>query len=217
MNVNEIIVRVTRVFGDDAKVQITDDDIIRWINDAQRDIAANNNLFRVTANTIVPSGEYTFVLPPNLFTLHNIKADGITLRMLSQQEADSYIVNNDDSSQAAQGTPTHFWQWGNTIHLYPLPSRDCTVTVYYTRAPQEVNAITDTPEVPLIYHNRLVEYCMTQAYELDDNMYGYQVKKAEFENNTQKTKDNQEWTDREFYPMITSSPADISDYYEGYW
>lgn len=217
MNVSDIVTRVTRSFGDEAKVQITDADIVRWINDAMLDIAMNNNLFRVTSNTTIAGGQYTLTLPQNLFTLHTIKFNGLSLRMLSQQEADSYIINNDDSSQTPTGVPTHYWQWGNTMHLYPYPSANGTVTVYYTRKPNDVSGLLDIPEVPIQYHPRIVEYCMTQAYELDDNLYGYQVKMAEFRDKTQQMKDNQEWENRDYYPMITSSPADAGDYVEGYW
>jgi hypothetical protein len=216
VNTNDIITRVTRVFGDDAKVQINDSDIMRWINDAQTELALSNNLFRITANTAIPGGQYTFTLPPNMYTLHAIKWNGVSLRSLSQQEADAYIVNNDDSTQVPSGTPSHYWQWGNTIHLYPYPDSNGTASVYYTRKPIDVTNALDTPEVPVQYHNRLVEYCLMQAYALDDNLYGYQVKKDEFKENTKQMKDMQE-LQQDYYPSITSSPADCGDYMEGYW
>jgi hypothetical protein len=49
MLVSEIATRVRRQFGDDVGILITDADIIRWVNDAQREIAVKANLLQVRA------------------------------------------------------------------------------------------------------------------------------------------------------------------------
>ena len=42
MNVGDVLTRVRRTFGDEAGIQITQDDVIRWINDAQREAVMQN-------------------------------------------------------------------------------------------------------------------------------------------------------------------------------
>lgn len=218
--VSDVVTRVTRVFGDDAQVQVTQADVIRWINDCQRDLALNNNLFRVTGmmNSVAGQSQYNFPTTPAILTLERIKYNGITLEPISVQEADEFLANHDDPNNYPTGTPTHYWQWGPVFNLYPAPATAVTngIMIYYTRQPNDVAAPADSLDVPAQYHNRVVEYCLMQAYALDDNLYGYQVHKADYEDKVQKTKDNQEWENRDSYPHIRVTGADSGDYYEGY-
>lgn len=220
MVVSDVVTRVSRVFGDDAQVQVNQADIIRWINDCQRDLALANSLFRVTATmtSVAGQSQYSFPTNPAILTLERIKYNGITLEPITIQEADEFLANNDDPASYPSGTPTHYWQWGANFNLYPAPATAITngIKLYYTRQPNDISAPSDPLDVPAQYHNRVVDYCLMQAYELDDNLYGYQVRKAEYEDKVQKTKDNQDWTDRDSYPHIRVSGADAGDYYEGY-
>jgi hypothetical protein len=62
LNVTDIAVRVKRTFGDEAGVQIVDDDIIRWINEAQEEITNDNQgLLEATgvANIIQGQQDYS--------------------------------------------------------------------------------------------------------------------------------------------------------------
>lgn len=220
MLVSDVETRVFRVFGDDANVQVTKADVIRWINDAQRELALDNNLLRVTATmtSVVGQSQYNFPTSPAILTLEMIKYNGITLRQITQQEADEFIANNDDASNYPTGTPTHFWVWGPTFTLYPAPASSKTndLKIYYTRQPNDVAADSDPLDLPAQYHNLIVDYCLVQSYALDDNLYGYQVKRQEFNDSAQKMKDNQEWEVRDAYPHIRVSGADGGDYFEGY-
>ena len=42
LNIQDVANRVKRTFGDESGVQVTDDDIIRWVNDAQLEISRQN-------------------------------------------------------------------------------------------------------------------------------------------------------------------------------
>lgn len=213
MFVSDIVTRVLRTFGDDAQAQIQEADIIRWVNDAQVDMSNDENLFRVTATMSAVANQMLYTLPSNIMNLHSVKYNGKTLRSLSQQEADAFIVDNDDptASNLPVGCPTHYWIWGSTLHLYPIPSESTdTIMLYYQRVPNNIANVTDTPDVPLVYHNALVEYCLVQAYALDDNLYGYQVRKIHYDETIQKLSDYNTWERREYYPFIGSSPGDVS-------
>lgn len=214
MKVSEIATRVKRQFGDEAGAQITDDDIIRWVNDAQREIAINNQLLQVRATADIVANKRDYNIPQDILRMHSVKYNGRTLSGLTIQEADELVSTHDDSTVMPSGEPTNFWVWANVITLYPTPSgnESAGLMLYYTRTPQEVVATTDTPELPVQYHNKIVDYCIAQAYELDDNMDSYALKMKQFQTGVDSLRDDTGWAEQQFYPHITSSPDESGDY-----
>lgn len=208
MLVSEIATRVKRQFGDEAGAQITDADIIRWCNDAQTDIAINNDLLQVSAYTATTAGTQKYTVPSNLLILRSVKWQGVKLQMVSMEEADALTLST--SSSSPTGVPTTYWQFARQIYLWPIPSTNGTsdLVLYYTRQPDALTATSDTPELPLQYHNRLVEYCIAQAAELDDNLQQYAMKMSQFKQNVDNLKDNATWEQHDVYPSITASLRD---------
>ena len=178
MNVSEIAKRVKRQFGDEAGAQITDEDILRWVNDGQRDLAVSNDLLQTTATTRIKNGQDQYHLPPDILTLRSVRIQGRRLESLTADQAASWTPNVNQP----KGMPTHFSQWALKIDLYPVPDFDDPndLQIYYTRHPIPLQGMDETPELPVQYHNRLVDYCLAQAHELDDNMESYQLKMREF-------------------------------------
>ena len=205
MLVSEIATRVKRQFGDEAGIQVTDADIIRWVNDAQREIASNNDLLQTVATTAVVSGQREYTLPPDILLLRSVHHKGRKLRPLSSREAEEYL-----STGIANGEPTHFWSWATKISLYPQPTEADAddLQIFYTRQPAVVAAVGDTPEVPMEYHSRIVEYCLAQAYELDENWAAASQKSQQFSSGVANLKGREEVND--FYPHITSSDIEVS-------
>lgn len=214
MNVGEIALRVKRQFGDEAGAQITDADIIRWINDAQREIAHHNSLLQTVATTAVVNGQDQYTLPPDMLTLRSVRYAGRKLQFMTPEES-SEIIGSDNTTT---GTPTHYSVWGLKIDLYPAPlgSDADDIQLYYTRQPAPITVTTQTPELPLQYHNRIVEYCIAQAYELDDNEESYQRKMRQFQEGVDKLKDNVDWQTQDVYPSITVSSNDYGESWGGW-
>jgi hypothetical protein len=211
LRVSDIAIRVKRQFGDEFGAQITDADILRWVNDAMRDIALRNNLLQVKAVTATVANQQDYTLPADMLTLHSVRYGTDKLQSLTLSEADTFM----DTTSSNAGTPVYYSQWGSTISLYPIPSDAATsLNIYYTRQPVVVDDLSDAPELPAAYHLRLVEYCIAQAYELDSEPESYAQKMAQFNQNVDSTKDNGEWQNREFYPNITVS---LEDTVSGGW
>ena len=208
LRVSDIATRVKRQFGDEYGAQITSDDILRWINDAMRDIALRNNLLQVKAVSATVASQQDYALPTDLLTLHSVRYGTDKLQSLTLQEADAFM----DTASVNTGRPAYFSQWGTTLSLYPIPQDAATsLNIYYTRQPHVVTTNADTPEIPSAYHLRLVDYCLAQAYELDSEPDSYARKMAQFNDGVANTKDNGEWTSRDFYPSITVSLEDTVD------
>lgn len=216
LSVQEILTRVQRQFGDEASSQITQADVIRWINDAMREIVHKNKLLQVKAVTDSLVNVPAYALPADISKLYSVKYKGISLQPLSVAEADALIGALDVSVADGYptGTPTHYWIWAQQINLYPAPdsSVEGAVTAYYSRTPTAVADLTDIPELPDEYHNRILDYCLAQAYELDENYEVSQSKMASFEQKVAAANDISE-EQQETYPYITS--LDEEAYYCG--
>jgi hypothetical protein len=211
LTVGDITTRVQRQFGDETNAQISEQDVIRWINDAMRDIVLNVGLLQVRAVTTVLDDENEYSLPTDILKLQSVKYNGVALRGISIQEADELVPDRDNTDSTPKGTPQYFWTFANNITLYPTP--DATLTdglrVYYNRIPTDVAATGDVPELPVEYHNRIVEYCLAQAFELDENYQVAQYKLSQFQDGVDRLKGNEDWPVQEFYPGITTLPDDM--------
>lgn len=211
MKCSEIADRVKRKFGDEAGVQITDTDILRWINDAQKEITNNTDLLQVRKTTDIVFNQGEYATPPDIATVHSIRVNGQQLKALSVVEADEYIRNFDNPSTNITGTPLWYWQWGSSFFLYPIPDTGVVdgIALYCTRYPIECTAMTDTPELNQAYHGRLVEYCEQMAYELDENEQMATAKSQQFNRGLQETAENENWTEHGSYPLINVMPEDM--------
>lgn len=224
INVQEIITRVQRVFGDEASVQITQDDIIRWINDAQEEIIVNNDgLMETIATASTVQGQDTYDFPSDLAVMRSLQYKGFRVKYFSLNEFNEYLDGwntNVNNSIYGQGTPLVFMTFENKITVFPPPDQSLAdaLTIFYTRHPIQVSLVTDTPELPVQYHKAIVDYCLQQAYELDEDTQKQLVKDQSFTKRVMQLNDRNKRVS-EYYPSITTLPEDDtfgSDYYLGW-
>lgn len=206
----DVKTRVQRTFGDEAGSQVTDADVYRWINDAQREIAIANDLLQVKGTQNVVAAQHDYTLPNDILKLLSVKYNGIALRAITMQEADELIGSIDQSNVQGYptGTPTHYWIFANQINFYPSPDAAIVggITIYYIKQPTDVAADNDALSTPVEYFNRIVEYCLSLAYEMDENYDAANQKLAQFKSGVAELSGNEAWEQQEFYPHITSLP-----------
>jgi hypothetical protein len=211
MNLNDVIIRVRRTFGDEADVQISDDDVIRWVNDAQRDIAINTGLLETKATSVVSASTGVVEFPDNLLTLHAASVISGTddspvetpLKFLTFTEFQQV-----SQPQASETYPLFYTNFGRSVYLYPIPSDDVTLILFYTRTPVDVSNGNDIIDLPINYHSRVVEYCMKQAYELDENFEASVMKTSEYEKNLSTQQNQESQGNQATYPVLTIRPED---------
>ncbi len=74
MIVSDVITRVRRTFGDEAAVQVTDDDIIRWINDAQIEVIKHNEGALQKSDLLdLVANQSTYTMPTDLMILQTLR------------------------------------------------------------------------------------------------------------------------------------------------
>jgi len=207
MKVQDIMNRVRSIASDIDSVQFSDDDLIAWINDGVRECAMENNLLQKTAANNLVVGTIDYALPTDILKLHSVKVDGQKVRVLTLAEFEAYGGDSADS-----GDPVVAYVWSSKINFYPKPTSALPFTIEYTYDPALI--INDAPgkdaapPLPVGYHARLVDYCLAQVAQQDDDMNRYQLKMEEFRTGVHNLKDQID-TQEDFYPMIGVSARDF--------
>ncbi|MFF5977031.1 DUF6682 family protein [Streptomyces sp. NPDC012769] len=223
MNVQEVATRVKRTFGDESGVQITDDDIIRWINDAQEEIVIKNEgLMETTALADIIQNQSEYSSPTNLSVLRSLKYNGYKLQQLTLNEFNEYLDGYEAPAMTSiygAGIPEVFTVWDGNITLFPKPNQSITggLKIYYIKHPTAVATLADSLSVPLQYHTSIVNYCLQQAYELDEDAQKAALKKSQFDERMMDLNDRNKWIGQEYYPKITTLPEDENYGNYGYW
>lgn len=210
MNVQDVATRVKRTFGDDAGVQVTDDDIIRWINDAQLQISIDNeDLLETVGTADIIANQADYSTPADMNQLRSLMYDNMRIKNLSFNEFNEYLDGFKDPSNFGSGIPQVFMIYGSTITLFPAPNQSITggLRIYYAKHPATVSTLADNLGLPTRYHNSIVDFCLKSAYEMDENADMSAMKESQFSSAVQKLK-SQEKSTQEYYPRITTLPED---------
>lgn len=216
MNVQEVADYVKRQFGDESGVQLTDADIFRWINAAQRDIVMQNESVLQTVSTIdLVANQDEYAFPVDLLILRSLRAK--STEMVSYQyiehrnltEFDKFIAGWDGTFQGAS-FPSIYTVYERTIFLFPIPSAASTagLKLLYSRRPIAVDALADSLDLPEEYHNAIVQYCLAQANIMDEDLEAKTVHQADYISSVRSLSFQNQQGARETYPVITVLPDD---------
>jgi hypothetical protein len=215
MNVAEIQTYIKRQFGDESGVQVTDSDIIRWINSAQKQIVLQNeSLLEETAVTNTVVSQQNYALPVDLLKLRGIHYRSSTttpyyrLKGYSLADFNEKVDGWDGTKEA--GDPICYTIYESQIITYPIPSTVVTAAfkIYYNRKPVAVSLPIDIPELPELYHDTIVKFCLQQAYEVDEDWDAVSNKAQEFDREVNLLRGKEDWKIQEHYQVITVLPDD---------
>ncbi len=214
LNVADVAVRIRRIFGDDSGVQISDADIIAWMNDAQRQISVDNEeLLETVVQSDIVISQSDYSMPSNMNVLRSLMYNNFRLRGLSFAQFNEYIDGfkaTPSQNGYGNGTPQVFMVYGGLITLFPTPNQSITsgLRIYYSRHPATITTLADTLEVPDRYSKAVLEFCLRQAYELDENLWMVDLKDQGYSQQIQKLKNQEKPSSNEYYPTITTLPED---------
>lgn len=217
MTVDEVFFWVKRAFGDESSVQITDEDLFRWINGAQREVVLQNEEILqtvITTDLVADQNEYPF--PADALVVRTLRMK--TASMLSYQyilplnlqEFDKLIDGWDGTVHGTSQTSFYFTIYERSIFLFPTPDRSTVdgLKILYSRRPTEIALTTDPIVLPEEYHNAIVTYMIAQANVLDEDYEASSLHKAEFANQVRMNSFKHQEAARETYPTITCLPED---------
>lgn len=213
INVGDIFKRVQRTFGDEANVQVTEADVVRWINDAQREAVMQNEKLLVSEGTLpTVAGTSTYDFPDNMFSLHHVygTTDGETfyvLRYLSLAQLNEY---QDGWRNGATGSPAAYTRIiEGQLTLIPVPEQSLAegIKLVYSRYPTDVSNSSSELDLPAYLHGYVEHYCMMKAYEMDED-WEASDRKAAILQKTLDFNNNRETWDRDTYPSVSPLAED---------
>lgn len=217
MLASDIANRVKRRFGDESGVQLTDDDIIKSINDAQRKIVRRStSLLEVTATSSSVGNTQEYNLPTNLFIFRMMMYKGSSdtayrkMQGMSLQEFNEYIDGWDQTTSDV-GVPTTYSLHANKFLVYPVPTAAVTnaFKLYYVRRPTDIVSLSDTPDLPEDYHTIIMDLVLKDAYEMDEDWEAAGNKSQEANVDINYLQGNQDWKQTEVYPSILVRIEDL--------
>lgn len=169
-----------------------------------------------TANSVYGQADYD--LPDDMAVFRSLQYKGLRVKFMTFNEFNEYLDGyNASPSFFGPGIPTVFMIWEGKLKVFPTPNESITngFKIYYMRHPVQVLTTADTPELPVEYHKAIVDYCLQQAYELDEDAEKFAVKQAEFKRKTDLL-NNRNQSNEEAYPRITILPQDDTGHYSPY-
>jgi hypothetical protein len=208
--------RVKRKFGDESGVQVTDSDIIDWINDAQRKIAARNDSIlekTATAGSVAFQQEYSFPTDLLKFKSMSYKGSGsVSYQIIQGMTLNEFNLYIDgwDANTSSYGVPGVYAIHAAKFLVYPIPQDTIAnaFKIYYCRKPTDVSLDADIIDLPELYHDIVVDLVLQDAYEMDEDWQAAAAKSSQANTGLDRLRDSDEWTKRDTYPVITIRPED---------
>lgn len=203
--VQDVFDYVKRVFGDEAGVQLSSADIIRWINEAQREINRQNAVLQQVATTALNAGQAEYTLSgvtPAIYQINSLLINGRRIGNISVSQAEESISLSDPESEET-GAPQFWYEWANTITFWPVPSTAGTIKIRYTAVPADISAAGDTLTMPDEYFMDVVNFVLKMAYEMDENPEMMQAKSVEFNQSLAERGEQFRNAEHMTYPKIT--------------
>lgn len=174
----DVITYVKRQFGDESGVQITNDDIMRWANQAQMEIVNKNPIIQATATQDAVVGQQTYDPPPDIIQIESVMFDNCILEPKGFEDIRAALGPDNGGTS---GIPGMWYTWANKLYLWPTPDRIKQIAVNYSKAPTVLTSEADLLSVPDRYFDRVCEYVNSKAYELDEDWNAHQVQRQQFE------------------------------------
>lgn len=162
---------VRAIFGDVAEVQVTDDDFIRWFNDAYIKIAQNSELLVGTDTPILTAGVKEYSLPADFLKFYRVTWDGNPLLRSTSSEMDQ---NYGGYLPEFSGTPTrYYFKTGFPAKILLFPTPDVVsaglLVVEYIKRPTLIAALSEGTPFPEHILPAVKKFLLSKCYELDEN------------------------------------------------
>lgn len=203
--VQEVLTWVKRQFGDESGVQITDSDILRWLNMAQLEIAKTTKCIQKISTGPVTKGVYQYSLPTeDSLEIVSLSINGAPVKGIEFQYADSYIMEN-DPGRVSTGNPMYWWRFSNQLFFWPTPDKTnaTAMTIYHIGIPPQVLSPSDPLGLPDRYFEAIIMFCMTKAYELDEDYQAAAGARQQYGERVGETFEDDIRGENLFYPSIT--------------
>lgn len=141
----------------------TDAEILNFISEAEKEAAERALYLRTDSsfNMRVLSGKALVCIDSAIIFIDRLKLQGKSSVLIKTSKAELDFEVNDWESRT--GTPTHYYQTGHEITLYPKPDAAFVLQIDASRRPIE------DMETPEHRHEDLAYWCLYRIYSIPDS------------------------------------------------
>lgn len=208
---SDAAVEIKRIFGDEDGIEITDADIIRWINSGQRSIVAVNPILQRTITHDIVAGQADYTFPADRVQyIQALYYNGMPLEAYSYPEAQEHIMSA-DPDETTTGEPLLWFQWAQTITLFPKPEKAVPngLRMDYVAIPVELMSITDALSLPDRYFDAIINFCLQKAHQVEENFDGAGYVKSIYTETLAQLSEQENKVSLRSYPTVTVRTEDL--------
>jgi hypothetical protein len=209
ITLGELQTFVKRQFGDESGVQIQNTDIARWVNMGSLEVVSKNKIIQATASVMGTAGQPSYSLgdlATDIIAIENITYGTKSLRMTDNSGLKEIIGSYINDS----GAPEYWYIWANNIKLWPVPTEAELLSIDYIKSPGKVSSPGDLLPLPDVYYERLCNFVLSKAYELDEDVSNSGAQRKLFEDKLTEMTSLDE-TRAGSFPIVRD------DFYGGYY
>lgn len=120
-----------------------------------------------TVQVVAPAN--SFSLPTDVYRVASVEnlTDLIPMREITGRKSFLQLF---PSGAAAPGPPYYYRVFNNCLEVFPYPQSTTQLRVEYFVRPGVLSAASSVPSFPGEYHQMLVDFLMSMAYEDDGNL-----------------------------------------------
>lgn len=202
MDLNTLLRKVQRRFGDSAQVFITEADVIDWVNEGQLVIARETKCLSTSVSN--NASAFPIAKPSDLLKIERVTYNGQPVVYCDIEDLDSKYLD-----LTTKDIPVFYYINNNQICLYPDGNDSDTkqVVVAYARIPASIALISDALTIPTAFHEDLVSFVLIRAHERNENWKAVETLTAEFQRNLSHRLEDTNTPD-DTYPVIRDDPGE---------
>lgn len=173
----ELVTQIRDMLDEPTAAQWTDDMLVRWINEAARDLGRATRYLKATDTIPLIAGTSEYALPTNLIAVEHAyyrPGDGRDIPLTPRHyEGMDQVWGQWQNQQSYM--PNWFTVIGFSpsavIKLYPAPNdSNAELSILYCRVPDELSIPFDSSEdadVPHVWYDAIVDYVESKALRRD--------------------------------------------------
>lgn len=214
-SVLQVRTEVQRLFGDESQVQLENNDVVRWINMAQREaVLQTEGLLENTFTGNFVSGQQTYVLDSNLFALHRVRVRPDTstsynwIRWVNGVDFERIVDGWDGTTST--GLPEVYTEKDRSLVFFPVPNFNLNPGFKYegSKYPTDVVNDADLIALPEYYNQYIVDYVMMRAYEMDEDLDAQYLKAQTVQATLDFNEGRENYFGRDTYPVVQDYSGD---------
>lgn len=180
MTIDEIIDRVRQKTMIDTS-EISDNQMILWLNDAQDEVSNRSNWdwLMGTEDIVTADGTGNYALAADWTSIVVIVEDGERRPLVPVTVEAVWHQYGDDLPTATRAK--YYYIWANELYLLPVPTSVVTYHVYAEGLPTVFTATSDSPAFLQTFHKVLADYVEARVWEREEEFEKSQVAEGHFE------------------------------------